>query len=56
MGVDQGKAELCKMWDEASELQQAKMLVVLAGAIESDIPPEVAEIVAEARQRIAEES
>ena len=54
--MDQGKAELCKMWDQASELEQAQMLVLLADAIEGDIPPEVAEIVAEARQRIAEES
>jgi hypothetical protein len=54
--TDQYKAELCKLWDQASETEQAQMLVLLADAIEGDIPSEVADIIAEARQRIAEES
>ena len=54
--MDKGKGELCKLWDQASELEQAKLLVLLAEAIEGDIPPEVAEIVVEARRRIEEQS
>ena len=53
---DQGKQELLQMWDRADALDREHFLIVLADEVEGDLPPHIAERVAEARRRIAEQS
>jgi hypothetical protein len=52
--VDQDRQEFIELWSQLDERRQAEMLVMLADAIEGDIPPEVAEMVERARRKVAE--
>jgi hypothetical protein len=53
MRMDQRKAELLQLWDQAREPERAQMLVTLADAVD-DMPPEHAAEVERARHTVAE--